>query len=216
MPFQLPAQHWQYTSLEPRAWSQSKHPHTHSPFHEAFAQSKYQASWVISFVQATHPLPSRPPPTPTDIGHSESYIVFNLLKLNALIQCRITRLRLLPVLWWTQIECNLTVPQPWPTIDWLCNGSRWPLLSPFFCSVPLWHSLVQVKSDFHWPSATLTAFPFVPVKNEPSTEYDPSKPLSSFKCNKTQMDQAVRWLFFFNDPERVLPSSQKGSDDFCE
>lgn len=39
---------------------------------------------------------------------------------------------------------------------------------------------------------------------------------SAIKCNKTAMDETFRWLFFFTDPERQLPSSNEQANEFCE
>jgi len=35
-------------------------------------------------------------------------------------------------------------------------------------------------------------------------------------CNVTLMDKEVRWLFFFNDPTRVLPRTSQELDEFCD
>lgn len=35
------------------------------------------------------------------------------------------------------------------------------------------------------------------------------------KCNKTHADQNVRWLYFFNDPERSAPHNLKEFEEFC-
>ncbi|KAI2805907.1 hypothetical protein BLOT_004917, partial [Blomia tropicalis] len=36
------------------------------------------------------------------------------------------------------------------------------------------------------------------------------------QCNKTVMDKMVRWLFFFNDPHRILPRNTKEFEEFCD
>ncbi|KAI7688591.1 hypothetical protein SSS_03087 [Sarcoptes scabiei] len=38
----------------------------------------------------------------------------------------------------------------------------------------------------------------------------------SIKCNKTLADQNVRWLYFFDDPDRKAPFDHKSFQEFCD
>ncbi|KAH9414318.1 hypothetical protein DERP_008517 [Dermatophagoides pteronyssinus] len=45
-------------------------------------------------------------------------------------------------------------------------------------------------------------------------------PLQNFdlpisKCNKTHADQIVRWLYFFDDPDRIAPDNADAFEQFC-
>nr|XP_046915904.1 uncharacterized protein LOC124496429 [Dermatophagoides farinae] len=48
-------------------------------------------------------------------------------------------------------------------------------------------------------------------KSIPSQNFD--LPIS--KCNKTHADQNVRWLYFFDDPDRIAPDNAKSFEQFC-